>query len=44
MLPKMLQKTLQETLRQVQHQSIDALLQTRFNRVMEYGNYKEVEL
>ncbi len=39
-----MKKTLQETLRQVQHQSIDALLQTRFNRVMEYGNYKIVEV
>jgi len=39
-----MKKSLQETLRQVQHQSIDELLQTRFNRVMEYGNYKIVEV
>ena len=37
-------KILQETLKQVQAQPIDELLQTRFNRLMAYGKYKEVEL
>lgn len=44
MMMQTLKKTLQETLREVQHHSIDELLQTRFNRAMEYGNYKEVEI
>ena len=35
---------LQETLREVQHYAIEDLLQTRFNRVMQYGQYKEVVL
>jgi acetyl-CoA carboxylase carboxyl transferase subunit alpha len=39
-----LKKTLQETLKLVQSQPIDALLQTRFNRLMSYGKFKEVEL
>ena len=39
-----LKKVLQETLQQVQAQPIDELLQTRFNRLMAYGKYKEVEL
>lgn len=39
-----LKKTLQDTLKQVQSQPIDALLQTRFNRLMGYGKFKEVEL
>ena len=39
-----LKKILQETLQQVQAQPIDELLQTRFNRLMAYGKYKEVEL
>src|SRR3954465_9262307 len=37
-----LKKALQDTLRQVQNQSIDQLLQTRFDRLMGYGKYKEV--
>ena len=39
-----LKKMLQETLKQVQSQPIDELLQTRFNRLMAYGKFKEVEL
>ena len=39
-----LKKVLQETLKQVQAHPIDELLQTRFNRLMAYGKYKEVEL
>ena len=39
-----LKKTLQDTLKLVQSQPIDALLQTRFNRLMGYGKFKEVEL
>ena len=39
-----LKKVLQETLKQVQSQPIDELLQTRFNRLMAYGKFKEVEL
>ena len=35
---------LQETLKQVQSQPIDELLQSRFNRLMAYGKFKEVEL
>ena len=45
--PAMMQtmkKALQETLKQVQAQPIDELLQIRFNRLMAYGNFKEVEL
>ena len=36
-------KALQDTLQQVQTQAIDELLQTRFNRLMAYGKFKEVE-
>ncbi|MDO8413279.1 MAG: acetyl-CoA carboxylase carboxyltransferase subunit alpha [Gallionellaceae bacterium] len=35
---------LQETLQQVQSKPIDELLQSRFNRLMAYGKFKEVEL
>ena len=45
--PAMMQtmkKTLQESLKQVQSQPIDNLLQSRFNRLMSYGKFKEVEL
>src|SRR3954465_4491278 len=37
-----LKKALQDAWRQVQHQSVDELLQTRFQRLMGYGKYKEV--
>lgn len=37
-------KALQESLKQVQSQPMDELLQTRFNRLMAYGKFKEVEL
>ena len=36
-------KALQDTLQQVQTQAIDDLLQTRFNRLMAYGKFQEVE-
>jgi acetyl-CoA carboxylase carboxyl transferase subunit alpha len=39
-----LKKSLQDTLKLVQSHSIDRLLQIRFNRVMGYGKFKEVEL
>jgi len=45
--PAMMQtmkKALQDTLKQVQSQPIDNLLQNRFNRLMSYGKFKEVEL
>ncbi len=45
--PAMMQtmkKALQDTLKQVQSQPIDNLLQSRFNRLMSYGKFKEVEL
>ena len=45
--PAMMQamkKTLQESLKQVQSQPIENLLQTRFNRLMGYGKFKEVSL
>ncbi len=45
--PAMMQtmkKTLQDTLKQVQFQSIDSLLQSRFNRLMSYGKFKETSL
>ena len=41
---QIMKKSLQATLREVQQHTIENLLQTRFNRVMEYGQYKEVEL
>ncbi len=45
--PAMMQtmkKALQDTLKQVQSQPIDELLQSRFNRLMSYGKFKEVEI
>ncbi|HEU0282897.1 MAG TPA: acetyl-CoA carboxylase carboxyltransferase subunit alpha [Gallionella sp.] len=45
--PAMMQamkKALQDTLKQVQSQPIGNLLQSRFNRLMGYGKFKEVEL
>ncbi len=38
-----LKKALQESLKQVQLQTMDELLQNRFNRLMGYGKFKEVE-
>ncbi len=38
-----LKKALQESLNQVQLQTMDELLQNRFNRLMGYGKFKEVE-
>ena len=43
--PEMMQtlkKSLQESLKQVQAHPMDTLLQSRFNRLMSYGNFKEV--
>lgn len=45
--PEMMQslrKALQESLKQVVAMKQDEMLQTRFNRLMSYGKYKEVEL
>ena len=45
--PAMMQtmkKALQETLKQVQSQTTDEMLQARFNRLMSYGKFKEIEL
>ena len=45
--PTMMQtmkKSLQESLKQAQSQPIENLLQTRFNRLMGYGKFKEVSL
>ena len=45
--PAMMQamkKALQDALRHLQAQSLDELLQTRFNRLMGYGKFKEVEI
>jgi acetyl-CoA carboxylase carboxyl transferase subunit alpha len=39
-----LKKALQESLRQVQDQSIEEMLQLRFARLMSYGKFKEVEI
>jgi len=39
-----LKKSLQESLKQAQSQPIENLLQTRFNRLMGYGKFKEVSL
>jgi acetyl-CoA carboxylase carboxyl transferase subunit alpha len=39
-----LKKALQETLKQVQSQTRDVMLQTRFSRLMSYGKFKEIEL
>ncbi|HEY5993232.1 MAG TPA: acetyl-CoA carboxylase carboxyltransferase subunit alpha [Gallionellaceae bacterium] len=38
------QKALRESLKQVQGKSTDELLQERFNRLMAYGKFKEVEI
>ena len=38
------QKALREALKQVQAKSEEELLQERFNRLMAYGKYKEVEI
>jgi acetyl-CoA carboxylase carboxyl transferase subunit alpha len=37
-----LRKSLQDALKQVQEKPLEELLQLRFNRVMEYGKFKEV--
>ncbi len=37
-------KALQDTLKQMQTQPMDDLLQNRFNRLMSYGKFKEVEI
>ncbi len=45
--PAMMQtmkKALQDTLKQVQSKPMDDLLQNRFNRLMSYGKFKEVEI
>ena len=39
-----MKKTLQDTLKQVQSQPIGNLLQSRFNRLMSYGKFKEASL
>jgi acetyl-CoA carboxylase carboxyl transferase subunit alpha len=39
-----MKKSLQESLKQAQSQPIENLLQTRFNRLMGYGKFKEVSL
>ncbi len=45
--PAMMQymkKALQESLKQVKAMSVDEMLQTRFERLMSYGKFKEVEV
>ncbi len=45
--PAMMQtmkKALQETLKQVQSQTADQMMQARFTRLMSYGKFKEIEL
>ncbi len=45
--PAMMQtmkKALQDTLKHVQSKPMDELLQSRFNRLMSYGKFKEVEI
>ncbi len=45
--PAMMQtmkKALQDALRQLQSQSVDDMMQARFNRLMGYGKFKEVEV
>jgi acetyl-CoA carboxylase carboxyl transferase subunit alpha len=45
--PAMMQtmkKVLQESLKQVQSQTMEEMLQARFSRLMSYGKFKEVEL
>jgi acetyl-CoA carboxylase carboxyl transferase subunit alpha len=39
-----MKKSLQETLKQVQSLPLGELMQTRFNRLMSYGKFKEVEV
>jgi acetyl-CoA carboxylase carboxyl transferase subunit alpha len=39
-----LRKALQECLKQAQGEPVESLLQTRFNRLMGYGKFKEVEV
>lgn len=39
-----MKKALQDTLKQVQSQTTDEMLQERFNRLMSYGKFKEIEL
>ncbi len=39
-----LKKALQESLKQVQSQSMEEMLQARFARLMSYGKFKEVEI
>ena len=39
-----LKKALQDSLKQVQSQTIEQMLQARFARLMSYGKYKEVEV
>ena len=39
-----LKKALQDTLKQVQSQTTDEMLQARFSRLMSYGKFKEIEL
>ena len=39
-----LRKALQDTLKQVQSQTTDEMLQARFSRLMSYGKFKEIEL
>jgi len=41
---KNVRKGLQETLKTLNNKSTSELLQTRFNRLMSYGNFKEVDL
>ncbi len=38
------QKALKDTLKQLQSKSLDDLMQERFNRLMAYGKFKEVEI
>jgi acetyl-CoA carboxylase carboxyl transferase subunit alpha len=42
-MAKSLKKVLQDTLRGLQDKPIDKLLDTRYQRLMEYGKFKEVE-
>jgi acetyl-CoA carboxylase carboxyl transferase subunit alpha len=39
-----LKKALQDSLKQVESQTMEQMLQTRFSRLMSYGNFKEVEV
>ncbi|MBU1425045.1 MAG: acetyl-CoA carboxylase carboxyltransferase subunit alpha [Gammaproteobacteria bacterium] len=39
-----LKKSLQDALKQVQSQTTEEMLQTRFSRLMSYGKFKEIEL